>query len=114
MSSAASTVFNRDQLAKWYANRHFETDIGVEEIHYLPANAPEREIRFLEVNKLIAETTPLEPIDFGVDMDGTERHTLMVLDVTPSQWQQIQKDRSLLPPGWTLQGAEMFSRTKKP
>jgi hypothetical protein len=110
MSKAKNKVLDRDALAKWYAHRHLKTDTGVEEIHYLPTNAPPREIRFLEVNKLISETTEFEPIDFGVDVDGAEGHMLFVLDVTPAQWKAIQKRQLKLPVGWTLDGSKAFRR----
>ena len=81
-------------------------------MYYLPAHAPEREIRFLELNDLMAvrENDPLEPIDFGVDMDGAESHTLLVLDVTPAQWDRIRRGELPLPDGWTLDDAIPFSR----
>ncbi len=96
------TAFDRDSLARWYAQRHLETDPGVERVYYLPTSAPPREIRFLEVNRLISETTPPEPIDFGVDIGGDNAHTLYVLDVTPSQWGAIQRREMSLPAGWIL------------
>ena len=102
MPSTVETAFDRDVLARWYARRHLETDIGVAAIHYLPTNAPPREIRFLEVNRLISETTPVEPIDFGVGIGGADAHTLYVLDVTPAQWEAIQNQELPLPAGWTL------------
>lgn len=103
MSGATATAFDRDRLANWYASRHIDIDNGVAQIVYLPKNAPPREICFLEVNRLISETTPPEPIDFGVDIDGADAHTLFVLDVTPSQWEAIQKGVMPLPPGWCLE-----------
>jgi hypothetical protein len=110
MPGTTETAFDRDQFAHMYAKRHFETDSGVEEIYYLPMNSPPREIRLLEVNRLISETIPPEPIDFGVDIDGAEGHTLFVLDLTPSQWEAIRKGEIPLPPGWTLDKAQKFSR----
>jgi len=77
------TEFDRDRVARWYAKRHLETDAGVTQILHLPEGAPPREIRFLEVNELISEMSPPEPIDFGVDIDGADGHTLYMLDVTP-------------------------------
>ena len=102
MPGTTGTAFNRDSLAQWYARRHLETDAGVERIYYLPTNAPPREIRFLEVNRMVSETTPPEPIDFGVDIDSDNAHTLYVLDVTPSQWEAIQGREMGLPDGWIL------------
>ncbi len=104
--------FNRDEMARWYAQRHLRTDPGIRTLYYLPAGAPEREIRFLEVNDLLAvrEDDPMQPIDFGVDIGGEDAHTLMVLDVTPAQWENIRDHRLSLPDGWSLDGAVSFSR----
>jgi hypothetical protein len=110
MAATTATAFDRDKLANWYAKRHFAIDSGVERIFYLPTNAPARDIRFLEVNRLVPELTNPEPIDFGVDADGADSHTLLVLDVTPSQWEAISTHQMPLPPGWTLDGAQSFSR----
>ena len=73
MPPTATTGPTRDQLAEFYARRHLEIDAGVETILYLPTNAPPREIRLLEVNTMISETTPPEPIDFGVDVSAGAR-----------------------------------------
>lgn len=106
MLGTPGTTFDRDSLARWYAKRHMDIDNGVVQIHYLPTDAPPREIRFLEVNGMISETTPLEPIDFGVDVGGANAHSLYVLDVTPSQWEAIQSGEMHLPTGWTLEGSQ--------
>ncbi len=104
--------FSRDELARWYASRHLKTDSGIRDIYYLPAGAPEREIRFVEINSLIAdrEKDPLEPIDFGVDVGGAAGHTLLVLDVTPAQWEKVARKELSLPKGWSLDGALHFPR----
>jgi len=104
--------FNRDSFARWYASRHLKTDPGIRSVYYLPAGAPEREIRFVEVNELIAERDmqPLEPIDFGVAIGGADGHTLMVLDVTPAQWERIGRKELPLPKDWSLDDANSFSR----
>jgi len=110
MPGTTDTTFDLDRLAGWYARRHLETDSGVERIFLLPMNAPPREIRFLEVNRMISEMTPPEPIDFGVDIGGAEAHTLFVMDVTPSQWDAIQKRELSLPTGWSLDGIQELGR----
>jgi hypothetical protein len=109
MPGMTDTTFDRDNFARWYAQRHFATDPGVERIFYLP-DAPPREIRLLEVNGMISETTPPEPIDFGVDAGGADAHSLFVLDVTPTQWEAIERGRVSLPPGWTLMGRQELGR----
>lgn len=51
---------------------------------------------------MISETTPPEPIDFGVDIGSATAHTLYVLDITPNQWEAVQSGAMQLPVGWTL------------
>jgi hypothetical protein len=102
--------FDRDKPAHWYAQRHYKTDQAIQEVVYLPENAPEREIRLVEVNKSIAEQAPLEPIDFGVDVGGAAGHSLMVLDVTPGQWKKVGGKKLALPQGWLLQGSISIPR----
>lgn len=100
-----ATDFDRDAMAHWYARQHLKTDPGVLAVHYLPKSAPEREIRFVEVNSLIVEMADnaLEPLDFGIDTGRDTEHRLFVLDVTPSQWQRIVQKTLPLPPGWLLE-----------
>lgn len=110
MANSTETTFDREGLARWYAQRHLDIDSGVMSIRHLPTNAPEREIRFLEVNRLISETTPVEPVDFGVEIGQSDAHTLYVLDVTPSQWDEIEAGRLPLPEGWSLSGSQELGR----
>lgn len=110
MPDMTETVFDRDRYARWYAQRHFDIDRAIERILYLPANSPGREIRLLEVNGMISETTPPEPIDFGVDAGEADAHTLYVLDVTPAQWEAIQAGEISLPAGWSLDDSQELGR----
>jgi len=105
-----ATQFNRDSMAKWYASEHLKTDPGVHKVIYLPKNAPDREIRFIEINGLLADRNdgPLEPIDFGVDAGAESEHWLYVLDITPSQWDLISRSSLALPPGWTLEDRKEY------
>jgi hypothetical protein len=103
----ATAILDRDAMARWYAKQHLLTDPGIQKVYYLKKGAPDREIRFIEINKLIAEMNDdaLEPIDFGVDTGAESEHKLLVLDVTPAQWDRIQQGALALPRGWSLQDA---------
>lgn len=103
----AEIAFDRNSMAQWYAKEHLKTDPGVQAIYYLPTNAPEREIRLLEINNMIGvlNDEALEPLDFGVDRDMESKHKLLVLDVTPSQWDKIQESSLPLPQDWSLEGS---------
>lgn len=104
------TQFNRDSMARWYARAHLNTDPGVKEIIYLPKNAGEREIRFVEINCLFGDSSDavLEPIDFGIDTGMESAHRLFVLDVTPNQWERIKAGDLPLPSNWSLKDAVRY------
>ena len=108
-----STIqFDRDSMARWYAEQHLKTDPGIDSIHYLPTKAGEREIRLIEINKLIGDRTDdaLKPIDFGVETGSDHAHKLYVLDVTPEQWDRIHSRELELPNGWSLEDEVAFSQ----
>jgi hypothetical protein len=88
------------------------TDPGVLKVIYLPFGAPDREIRFVEVNDLIAtrDSDPIEPFDFGVDDGSPTSHRLRIVDVTPKQWEQIEKKQLPLPTGWSLEASEVIAQ----
>jgi hypothetical protein len=102
--------FERDAIAHWYARQHLYTDPGIRTVNYLPENAPDREIRLIEVNDLMGEADDdvLAPVNFGVDLGKEVEHALFVLDVTPSQWERIQRGELELPPGWSLENSTSY------
>ncbi len=106
----SAVLFDRDSTARWYAQQHRKTDPGILSVYYLPTDAPDREIRFVEINELIAERNDdtLKPVDFGVDTGMDSEHKLLVLDVTPSQWDRINRSLLALPAGWSLEAAVHF------
>lgn len=105
-----ATQFDRDSMARWYAKEHLKTDPGIVAVYYLPTNAGDREIRFVEVNKLIGNRNDdmLEPIDFGIDTGMETAHKLYVLDVTPEQWDRILTRQLGLPRTWSLENVVRF------
>jgi hypothetical protein len=94
-------------MARWYAQQHLETDPGIVSVYYLPTNSGEREIRFVEVNRLMGDRNDnaLEPIHFGIDRGMDSAHKLVILDVTPEQWERIRKKKLSLPANWSLRRA---------
>ncbi len=106
----STATFDRDSIAATYAKRHKETDPAIRAIHYLPIGAPPNEIRLVEVNEAITGTAGPEPIDFGVDSGSPTEHKLIVLDVTPEQWDDVREGTLALPDGWTLEGSREISR----
>ena len=113
LTQRASPHMTRDEFVRWIALKHLAIDPEIREIHYLPANAPPREVRLLEVNARLAVPSPLgpvEPVDFMPDIHGLE-FTLLVADVTPEEWEAIGRGELPLPDGWVLdEQAQMIGR----
>jgi hypothetical protein len=105
--------FDRDAKAKFYAIRHKEIDPGILKIFYLPTGAPPNEIRLVEVTNSIMGTGSPEPIDFGVDSGSPSEHKLIVLDVPPEYWESIQEGKTILPGGWSFEGAVRLDNSRK-
>lgn len=107
-------VFDRDQLAGWYTAKHLSVEPSISDIIYLPGNAPENEIRLLEVNVLsdLPDDVPVEPIEFRVDQHLPGEHRLFVADISPGQWEKIKVGQLALPPGWVLAGYRGVSRKR--
>jgi hypothetical protein len=104
---------SRDNVAAWLANRHRFADSTIREVWYLPRGAPPNEIRLLELtDRLASSESKVEPIDFGLDVEGAP-FRLLVADITSEQLDQIKRDPSRLPPGWSLDGARTWRRGKE-
>lgn len=101
---------SRDEVAAWAAKQHLFVDSGIREVWYLPEGAPADEIRFLELNdRFAANGSNVEAIGFGLDFDGA-RFRLLVADITSEQLEEIKRDRSRLPAGWSLDRNTIWRR----
>jgi hypothetical protein len=100
---------NRDQVAEWIARKHLAVDPGITDILYLPTDAPPEEIRLIEANSLLAALPDedISPMDFGLNVECLN-FKLLVVDVTPSQWNRIVEGRSAIPQDWNLRDAQRF------
>lgn len=112
MAATAVVPFDRNAWARCYAQNHLDVDLGTLTILYLPDGAPEREIRLIEINELMVarEADPVAPLDFGVGMSEENPHRLVIVDVTPEQWRQIEAGTLSLPAGWSLRDAVEYQR----
>ena len=100
---------SKETFVQWIVRHHFAIDKGITKILYLPAGAPEKEVRLLEVNELasIPEGGKVEAFDFMPDIEGFD-YALFVADVTPKQYDAIMQGKLLLPSGWRLDGHQPF------
>src|SRR5207245_2791221 len=97
---------NLDQVAEWVAKRHMGADAGIHQVWFLQSGSPADEIRLLEVSeRFTGEAAKIEPIDFGLDLDGA-KYKLLVADVSGEQLEKIKADPAkLLPKDWKIDGA---------
>jgi hypothetical protein len=99
-----------EDVAAWVAKQHFVSDGSVREVWYLPQGAPPKEIRLLELNDLLAgPSSQTEAIDFGLEVEGAQ-FRLMIADITSEQLEEIKRDPSRLPPGWSLEESRIWRR----
>jgi hypothetical protein len=99
-----------EDVAAWVAKQHFVSDGSVREVWYLPQGAPPTEIRLLELNDLLAgPSSQAEAIDFGLEVEGA-KFRLMIADITSKQLEEIKRDPSRLPPGWSLDESRIWRR----
>lgn len=105
----AGPGMSRDSFAEWVARHHFAIDKGISRILYLPTDAPEKELRLVEVNELasLPENGTVQAFDFMPDIEGVD-YTLLVADVTPRQFEAIMQGKPILPHGWRLEGYRLF------
>lgn len=87
------------------AQLHFEADRGIEQIIWIPH---EKEIRLLEVNRTAIPSGSVLVFSFAPSDDLPFR--MLIADITPTEWKQLQNGDIPLPEGWDLETAHIFQR----
>jgi hypothetical protein len=103
----------RAAFAEWLARQHLRFDSRLTRVVYLPENAPEDEVRLVEVNTglYVEPGNPIVPVETTPAVTDLP-FRVWVADVTPEEWQQIQNNPGLLPEGWSLEGNMTIRRTQ--
>lgn len=101
------------QFASRLAHRDMSSDMAIEFVVYLPTNAPDDEIRLLEVNRLLSPSNSdlIELLDFTPDSDPAFK--VFVVDITADQWERIEgapKTTTILPESRKLKYNTIFTR----
>ena len=103
----------RAAFAEWLARQHLGFDSRLTEVVYLPAGAPEDQVRLLEVNTGLFPDPeePIVPIEMSPAVSDLP-FRVSVVDVTPDEWKRIQSNPGLLPAGWGLEGRHTIRRAR--
>jgi hypothetical protein len=96
----------KDEEAPELARKHYEIEPGMTQIFRLAGSAdvecrPNEPIKLLEVNE---NTVPsgIMPIWFGPSPASGLHHSSIILEVTPDEFERIQRQQLDLPNGWKL------------
>jgi hypothetical protein len=102
---------SREQIAEWVAKRHMGADGGIHQVWFLQSGSPADEIRLLEVSeRFTREAAKIEPIDFGLDVDGA-KYKLLIADVSAQQLEKIKADPvKSLPKDWKIDDPRIWGR----
>jgi hypothetical protein len=96
---------SKDGVARRLAEAHFHVDPGLTSIYRLVA--PDREASATEPIKLleVSNETPASgvmPISFGPHMPSGIIFPSVIVEVTPEEFERIQRREMPLPHGWEL------------
>jgi hypothetical protein len=105
---------SKEAVAQHLSDAHFNIEPGIELIVQLLAS-PEREadpkepVKLLEVNQYTT-ADGIHPVFFGPHAASGILYPSVIIEVTPSEYEQIQRDPASLPNGWRL-GREFAKAT---
>lgn len=96
----------KDVEARELARKHYQIEDGITQIFRVTQGAelesdPNTPIILLEAN---SNTVPsgVTPIRFGPDPDVGIHYPIVIVEVTPEEFEKIQTQELKLPPGWNL------------
>jgi hypothetical protein len=106
VASNGSSVPSKEAAARQLAEAHRDLDDGITRIHRLLAPAgreadPSEPIKLLEVNR----HTPISgivPVYFGPHPMRNVLYPSIIVEVHPSEWEELELGTLLLPNGWTV------------
>lgn len=97
---------SKEAVAQRLAEAHYAIEPGIEVVVRLVASAdreadPKEPIKLLEENQ---NTTSdgIHPVFFGAHAAAGIFYPSVIVEVTPDEYEQIQRDPALLPNGWQL------------
>jgi len=86
---------------------HFDLEEGIERIVWFQ-NGDESDVRLLEINRNSITTGSFDAFHFAASTDFPL--PLQIADVTPEEWERIQRGEWELPQDWTLDKTKVFER----
>lgn len=97
------------ELVRQLTRSHFDLEEGVERIIWVK-NGNTQDVRLIEINRDVIPAGDFYPFYFAPSQDFPL--PIHIADVTPEEWEQIQRGEIILPPEWALQKIEVFEQSK--
>ena len=97
----------KDQEALRLAQIHYEVEPGLTHIYRIHASVaaeamPDEPIKLLEVNRDTV-ASGIMPLGFGPSPSVGLHHPLVILEITPEEYERIGSAELKLPNGWEIQ-----------
>jgi hypothetical protein len=97
------------ELAEW----HFGVEPDLKQVIRIVADnedASDEPIKLLEVNAATVATGSVEPYAFAPST--AVPFPTVIAEVTPEEYERIQRNEIKLPKGWSLSKAQLFTRSR--
>ncbi len=104
---------NKDQAARELAEWHFGVEPDLTQVIRIVGDdedAPGEPIKLLEVNAATVATGSVEPFAFAPS--ESVPFPIVIAEVTPEEYERIQRSEIALPRGWSLTNAKHILRTQ--
>ncbi len=99
---------NREELVRQLVRDHFDLEDGIERIVWFQNGDKEPDVRLIEVNRNSIVTGSFDAFYFASSADFPL--PIQIADVTPEEWEKIQRRELQLPTDWTLDKIKVFER----
>ena len=96
------------ELVRQLTRSHFDIEEGVERIIWVKNGNPQ-DVRLIEVNRDAIPAGDFYPFYFAPSQKFPL--PIRIADVTPDEWEKIQRGEITLPSEWSLQHVKVFERS---
>ena len=101
----------KDEAVRELAEWHFSVEPDLKRVIRIVADnedAPDEPIKLLEVNAATVATGNVEP--YGFAPSASVPFPTMIAEVTPEEYERVERNEIKLPAGWSLSKAQRFDR----
>jgi hypothetical protein len=102
-------MMTKDKTAQLLADAHFRLDEGITRVFRIVESDESniaRPVKLLEVNPMTTEVG-ISPVGMSADPARGVDHSLVVIEISPSEFDRVQRGELRLPHDWRL-GEELF------